>query len=418
VNHFLEVDRAQSTRELLEILERNQGIPWVNTIAADSAGEVLYADISVTPNVSDQMAISCASAVGLATGPLLGLPVLDGSRSDCAWSDDPDAVQPGTIGPARMPHLFRRDYVTNSNDSHWLSSPEQPLEGYPRIIGDEQSERRMRTRLGLVMVEERLSGSDGLDGNTFSRQQLQDLLFNDRQHAAELWLDDLIGFCQITPLLVGSAGPVTTGDACEILAAWDRSDRLDSPGAVLFRRFAQNLYLTGVPSGTASGQLDFADVWTTPFDVNDPVYTPAGLNVLNPHVEYALGSAISDLQGANLPLDATLRVAQTEARGEEIIPIHGGPGNMGVFNAISNAWVSGQGFPDVVHGSSFIEVVNFDGDDCPDAATILTYSQSSNPDSPHFADQTRLYSDSGWVPSQFCEEELQGRVTSSMTISQ
>jgi acyl-homoserine-lactone acylase len=38
LNHFLEVDQAQSAKEVLEVLKRNQGIPWVNTIAADDSG--------------------------------------------------------------------------------------------------------------------------------------------------------------------------------------------------------------------------------------------------------------------------------------------------------------------------------------------------------------------------------------------
>lgn len=418
VNHFWETNRAGSTRELLEILERNQGIPWVNTIAADSAGEAFYADISVTPNVSDEMMISCAAPLGVATGPLLGLPVLDGARSDCAWLVDEDAVQPGTIGPARMPHLFRRDYVTNSNDSYWLSSPLEPLEGFARIIGDERTERRMRTRLGLVMVEQRLAGSDGGEGDKFTRQQLQELLFNDRQHAAELWLDDLLTGCAVMPVAIGSGGPVQTAEACAALAAWDRTDKLDSPGAVLFRRFAENLYLTAIPSGTAASQLDFPDVWTTPFDANDPVHTPSGLNVLNPHVNFALGSAIADLQAAGMAVDESLRSAATEGRGEERIPMHGGPGTMGVFNAMSNDWVAGEGFTDVVHGASFIQVVSFDDDDCPDARTILTYSQSTDPGSPHFADQTRLYSESGWVDAQFCETELAGKITETINLSE
>ncbi len=414
VNHFLETNKARSSRELLDILKRNQGIPWVNTLASDRHGEALYADISVTPNVPDSMALSCASELGLVTQPLLGLPVLDGSRSNCAWQQDDDAVQAGTLGPANMPYLLRNDYVTNSNDSHWLSNPQQPLEGYARIIGDERQARRMRTRSGLVMVESHLYDQ----GQTFSRQQLQDLLFNNRQHAAHLWLDDLIPFCRLMPVLVGLSGPVLTGEACDILDAWDRSDNLDSPGAVLFRRFAENLYIAAVPSGTSASQLEFLDVWTQPFNVNDPVHTPSGLNVLNPHVELALGSAISDLSAAGFELNATLRQAQTEARGEERIPIHGGPGAMGVFNAITNPWVAGEGYSDVVHGSSFIQVVSFDGDDCPDARTILTYSQSTNPESPHYADQTRLYADSGWVEAQFCESEIRGRVTQTQTLSE
>jgi acyl-homoserine-lactone acylase len=135
LNHFLEVDQAQSAKEVLEVLKRNQGIPWVNTIAADDSGDALYADISVTPHVTNDKAQLCNTAMGQATYAALRLPVLDGSRSACEWGNDPDAVQPGTFGPSKMPHLLRSDYVTNSNDSYWLSQPRQPLTGFARIIG-------------------------------------------------------------------------------------------------------------------------------------------------------------------------------------------------------------------------------------------------------------------------------------------
>lgn len=419
VNHFIETDKAQSVTELLEILKRNQGLPWVTTTAADSTGQAFFADLSVVPNVTDDQAISCAGgALGIATFKLLGLPLLDGSRAACALTNDPDAVQKGIIGPARMPHMMRRDYVTNSNDSHWLANPKAPLEGYPRIIGDEKVERRMRTRLGLIMVDEHLNGHNGTPGQKFTRQQLQDLLFNDRQHAAELWLDAFIPFCKLMPVVIGTSGPVMTGTACDVLAAWDRTDKLDSKGAVLFRRFAQNLLLQTVPSGSSANYGGYADVWTTPFDVKDPVHTPAGFNVANPHVQEAFANAISDLQKAGLPPDATLRAGQTESRGSEKIPIHGGPGELGVFSAIKSTWTVDKGYTDVVHGSSFIEVVSFDGDDCPDTRTILTYSQSNNPNSPYFADQTRLYSVGGWAPARFCESEIAGHVTSIRMLSE
>jgi acyl-homoserine-lactone acylase len=40
------------------------------------------------------------------------------------------------------------------------------------------------------------------------------------------------------------------------------------------------------------------------------------------------------------------------------------------------------------------------------ARTLLTYSQSSNPASPHHADQTRLFSGERWVTSRFCERDI------------
>jgi acyl-homoserine-lactone acylase len=417
INHFFDTSKASSSRELHEVLIRNQGVPWVNTIAADRDGDAFYADITVSPNVSDSQAVICTSALGLVTNQVLGLPVLDGSRSTCAWEEDSDAIESGRIGPSRMPHIYRRDYVSNSNDSYWLTNAEAPLEGFPRIIGDERTERRMRTRLGIKMINERLSGSDGLPGKTFSRQQLQDLLFNNRNHAAELWGDSLVSLCRTLPVMIGLGGPVLTSEACNALEAWDRTNKLDSPGALLFARFVANAHVASVPSGTASSALNFVDLWTTPFDANNPVNTPSGLNILNPHVELALANAISDLQGAGFDMDASLRESQYVQRGDEIIPIHGGHGEFGMFNDIQATWDPEVGYSDVYYGASFIQVVSFDDDECPDARTMLTYSQSVNPESKHYADQTRLYSNSGWVDAQFCESEIKDRVTRTIRLS-
>ena len=43
---------------------------------------------------------------------------------------------------------------------------------------------------------------------------------------------------------------------------------------------------------------------------------------------------------------------------------------------------------------------------CPVGSTILTYSESSNPSSPHFADQTKLFSKKQWLPDLFCQSQL------------
>ena len=397
VNHFFETNLAQSSREMLEVLKRNQGIPWVNTVVSDDKGEALYADISVTPNVPDSKAAECNSPVGVATFQALRLPVLDGSRSACEWDVDPDARQKGIFGPSNMPYLFRSDYVTNSNDSYWLSNPKAPLTGFARIIGDESTARTLRTRSGLVMVEERLAGKDGRPGRKFTRQQLQDLVFNNRQQAGELTRDDVVAMCRSFPggVAPSSTGaPVALGDACDVLAAWDKRDDLDSEGAILFRRFWTRA------DDAAAG------LWRVPFDPADPVNTPRGLNTEHPQVRVALGDAVRDLQNAGIPLDAGLRGWQYEQRGTERVPIHGGPGTLGVFNALNVGWNATKGYPDVAHGSSYVQVVSFDGDGCPDARSILTYSQSTDPTSPYYADQTRMYAEKKWVTMRFCEADV------------
>ena len=236
-------------REYDRVQRRNQGIPWVNSIAADSRGEAYYADIGAVPNVSNAKAQACNTPLGTQTTQLLGIPILDGSRTACRWDNDPDALQPGSFGPKNMPSMFRRDYVTNSNDSYWLSNPAQRLEGFARIIGDERAVRSLRTRLGLRIVQQRLDGSDGLPGRRFTLRQVQDAVFNNRQYAGELFRDRLVSICKAEPVMQGTQGPVDVREACPILEAWNLRDDLDSRGAVLFRRFATKLLALPGPLG-------------------------------------------------------------------------------------------------------------------------------------------------------------------------
>ena len=63
-------------------------------------------------------------------------------------------------------------------------------------------------------------------------------------------------------------------------------------------------------------------------------------------------------------------------------------------------------YDDVRHGSSFIVMASLTGAKCPDVKTILTYSQAAtNANSPHYADQTELFSDEGWVNDRFCASQ-------------
>ena len=84
-------------------------------------------------------------------------------------------------------------------------------------------------------------------------------------------------------------------------------------------------------------------------------------------------------------------------------PIHGGIGDPnGDFNAIWDTWVAGKGLTQPDGGSSFVQVVTWHGGRCPDARTILTYSLSTDPTNPHYADQTALFSRKRWVTDRFC----------------
>jgi acyl-homoserine-lactone acylase len=78
---------------------------------------------------------------------------------------------------------------------------------------------------------------------------------------------------------------------------------------------------------------------------------------------------------------------------------------MGVYGAIS-AGLSQSGYVNPGSGNSYIQAVTWDESECPIADVILVPSQSTNPASPHFADQTELYADKQWVRFPFCEADI------------
>ena len=388
-NTFYAMGQAQSVAELRAAQERYQGIPWVNTIAADRAGNAYYADQSVVPNVPDDHVAACAtSPVARAVFQLAGLPVLDGSRSACAWKRDDDAADPGILGPRNLPRLERADYVSNHNDSAWLSNPEEPITGYPRIVGDQATARSLRTRLALTMIRERLAGTDGLGAPGFTLGRLRAISFGNRVYAGELVRDDAVAMCRAQDL-----DPA----ACDALAAWDVHANLDSRGTRLFQEFANRaLGVTGGP-------------WADSFDAARPVDTPARLNTGSPFVQDALREAVAHLAEKGIAFDAPLGDVQYVERNGERIPIHGCQGpyvsvEIGCFNLMLIK-ERDDGTLEPRHASSFVQATTW-RKGRPVSRSILTYSQATDPGSPFHADQTRMFSRKRWVRDRFTDRQI------------
>jgi acyl-homoserine-lactone acylase len=193
----------------------------------------------------------------------------------------------------------------------------------------------------------------------------------------------------------GTAVDVT--EACGALKAWDHSMDTGSRGALLFDRFWRRL-IAAVPA---------AQLWKVPFSAADPVRTPNTLNTDAPWFARALADTVTELRTAGIALDAKLGTNQFVVRGGQRIPVPGGTESLGVWNKIEPVWsAAAGGYTEVSTGSSYIQAVGWDGSRCPVARTLLTYAQSSNPTSAHFADQTRLFSAEKWVTSRFCEKDI------------
>ena len=401
LNTWFGIDRSATTLQVLAVLKKYQGIPWVNTIVSDKQGLALYADIGAIPGVSNAKAHACDTPLGVQTFAAFGLPILDGSRTACDWTTGPGAAAQGLFGPSQEPSLLRRDYVTNSNDSYWLSNPHHPLTGFAGIIGMEGTARTLRTRIGLIAVQARIDGTDGLGPKGFTLTDMEHLDLSDLDYAAILTRSALVRMCREFQAAGGFApttggGKVRLGDACGTLARWDLRDDVGQRGAVLFSEFWS--FANGAQPSP----------FTHPFELADPVRTPFGLDTANPTVRTALGDAISQLNQAHIPLNTAVGAIQYVTYHGRHIPIPGGPGDPdGIFNAIFTAEFPGDSLTAPDDGSSFIQVVTWNNTACPVGATILTYSESSNPASPHFADQTLLFSQKKWLPDRFCQRQIE-----------
>ncbi|MCG6498372.1 penicillin acylase family protein [Kitasatospora sp. A2-31] len=403
LNTWFHLDQAKDVGDVVSTLETTQGVPFFNTVASDRKGNALYADIQAAPNITDAHAQSCLTLTGqVLFNQQLRLPnvppvsVFDGKRSECDWPNDPNAVAPGLLDPHKQPRLIRSDFVGNANDSPWLANPEQPL-SFPRVMGDSAAPRSLRTQELVLTAQNRISGSDGLPGRGFTPETMRQLLFADGSRAADLALDATVTTCRSQPfgLVLVDGNLVDVSEACPVLAAWNHKYTADSRGSWLF----ENLWYL-LTNGQAIEKLP----WRVPFDPKDPVHTPNSLDPGSSAVRDALGRAVLALRKAGVPLNAPLSDVQRITRNAERIPIHGAIHELGVLNVVTPGTVDGK--LDITFGSSFVQETRFTADGPPQAASLLAYSQSANPNSPHYSDQTRLFSAGQWVTERYTEEQI------------
>ena len=376
------MNQASNLKDLQDAVQQIQGIPWVNTLAADDKGQTLYMNLSVVPNVSAEKLAKCSD-------PRIGLRmiVLDGSNSGCAWDIDPQAAQKGIFASSQLPQLLRKDFVQHSNDSAWLANPAQPLAGYSPLISQDGQPLSLRARFAL----ERL---DNLSKNSpLTIKDLQHMVMDDQVYLAAQVMPDLLKFCDSD---LGTDA-TTLKSACVSLKAWDGRANLDSGlGLVHFQNIMQAL-------------LESPDIWRVAFNSADAQHTPRGLAVEQPAVAKALREAMlaSVEQVGKMGLKPDMRWGdiQVVSSGGQQTPIHGGPGTLGIYNAMQSV-PREDGKLEVVSGTSYLQVVSFD-EKGPHAQGLLAFSLSSDPASKYSHDQTAAFSKKQWSVLPFTEQQIQ-----------
>ena len=367
------MNRAGSLKELQTSVHTLQGIPWVNTLAADDQGQSLYMNLSVVPNVSAAKLATCSD-------PRAGLQmiVLDGAHSACAWDIDPRAAQPGIFPADQLPQLQRTDYVQHSNDSAWMANPEAPLSGFSPVISQDHIGLGPRARFALQRLQT-------LEKQPISVTDLQNMVMDNEVYLAGQVMPDLLTFC--ANQLGTDANALQP--LCTSLKNWDQRANLDSGvGLVHFINLMQHLQ-------------QIPDAWRVAFDPAHPLTTPSGLAIDRAPVAKALLEAMLASSAEVSKLGQT-RWGDIQVSGQT--PIHGGPQELGIYNAMQTV-PRADGKREVVSGTSYLQIVTFD-DKGPNALGVLAFSESSNPASAYSKDQTQAFSEKKLRPLPFTEAQI------------
>lgn len=368
IEAWLRIGEAKNVGEVRAAVSETLGIPWVNTIAADRHGDALHADVTAVPNVSAEKAKACATPIAPLFAELAIL--LDGSKAACDWDVAPGTPAPGLMPASDQAATVVKSWLTNSNDSYWISNPAIPHRQLSPILGKYATARTLRTRSNFIET------AAMLDSGKIDHARAQALAFGNKTLAASLALPELLALCR------GAEGAAARG--CAALGQWDGRFEASSRGARLFRAFWPR-----------AAQL--RGLWAVPFDPAHPVTTPRDLVTegdTGAKLLAALAETVEELEQQGIALDAPWGEQQVVMAGSEAIPIHGGPGTLGVLNMQeSDRAPDGKLVPR--HGTSYIQIVGFDAKG-PVADAILSYSQSTDPASPHAYDQTRAYAAKRW----------------------
>jgi acyl-homoserine-lactone acylase len=416
----------------------------LNMLAVSAEGQAWYTAPSAIPNLSPDAIAAWLERRN--TDPAVRaawqnsrIVLLDGSDPAFEWVDGPHAGSATRPAGAGVPQLERSDFVFNANNSYWLAHPRALLTGdYSPLFGDQRTELTLRARSNVLHLTNaspyRAAGADG----KFNLREIQDAVLDNRSLAADLLLPELLERCTATTSAVIGGRSVDLSRACAILGHWDRRFDLESRGAVLFREWlGQYDNREFASTNPAAPRRDGAGtLFAVAHDPADPINTPRGLAPGSLALEN-LAKAASLLDARGIALDVPLRELQyAPTKLPRRIAVHGGHGDregvlnmeeplLGNFTTLEplqlaprvngSRFLTEAGYP-VLHGSSFLMALEYTRDG-PRAMALLTYSESGNPDSPHFIDQTERFARKEWRPILFRAADVAADVKREYTVN-
>ncbi len=360
---WLRLAQANNLSEFQEAL-RIAAIPMFNICYADREGNIFFVWNGTVPEFPHDSHTSEAVVA---------------STSDDVWTAFHDVSE--------LPQLLNPTggYVQNCNSPPFFTNLHEPLDpgNFPGYFPRNYLGLRTQHCLSLVHNERK-----------FSLEDLVAAKFSPRMLLAERLKDDLIETINAQQ----PSGEVAA--AVKLLSDWDNTATADSRGSVLFATWWKNYS----PDGRFQG---FAEPW----NANEPVSSPKG--IASPTLAMnALVKAIAEVEERYGRWDIAWGDVHRLRQGDVDLPVSGGSGFLGCFRVLGF-----RNDPDgkrvVNGGDSWVFVVEF-GEE-PRAYTVVGYSQSEVPGSPHFNDQAKLYAAGEMKPAAFTNQQIEDALIQAYT---
>lgn len=370
LDQLLAMARAKSTAEFRDGVVRHRGL-GSHLIAGDRNGDALYVEAGPLLDIDEATLARCAVKGAMPT-------VFDGSRSECAVRRRDG--RPRMVAHDKQPAVVTRGIVQNVNNSYHHSIHGQTLRGYAPLLG-QPGQHDLR----LPMSEKRMKEISS-DGKVTAGEALA-VVFDNRNYAAETWLDDILKVCK------GSTLAARVERACAVLAKWDRKNDTSSRGALLFHLLWPRIEkIPGLVSPAMPERPLAAQALALTEERSKEVIA-------------AIESTSGELEALKLTGDepwGNILSARTP-RGR--VPLNGGSNDAGVLNVLEGAQLGHEGYEAVVSGSAYIQLVRWEGERVV-ADVVLAHGQSADPASEHATDQLQNFANKRLLRMPFTEAEI------------
>lgn len=348
LEQYFHMGTARSFAEFEKAISQLQ-VPTFNMLYADRDGHISYTYNGIVPKRSEGDHAFWSGLVPGNTSKYLWNEVH-------AFTDLPRVVNP----PG--------GFVQNANDPPWVVSwpVTAKAEDYPAYFAPKGPES-LRAQESVRMMAE----SDGL---TLER-------FKELKKSAHALMADRV-FPDLLPAALADADP-DVRKAAQVLAAWDRSFKADSRGALLFEEWAE-LFTGGIRRFG-----DSKAAYAVPWSAAEPISTPRGLKDPAAAVEL-LRKAVAETKRKYGSLDRPYGEVSRFILDDMDLPGSGGFGNLGAFDVISWSSLNKQGQRIPTHGETWVAMVEFS---TPVRAWgLMSYGNARQPGTKHYTDQLELLS--------------------------